>query len=246
VIYLELVPTDLNDLVSSSQWATQTFPKLTGINIPDILRVSHRSYDAVLPLSVQGIQTIPHIRTCDFSESDLVALCDGLLKNNGPHILLISGDPPPNLLQPVHTHSMTHIIKLLSTTFPEGHFYAAHDPYRQSLKDEFLYSEKKLAAGAKGLFTQPLFDPQLTQFLLNSSLGATWYIGISPVLTQPSFNYWVTRNHVVFRQDIELTMDYNIRMGRDILALCEQYNQHNYIMPIKTPLRGYLDRLLHD
>ena len=36
--------------------------------------------------------------------------------------------------------------------------------------------QKKLKAGAKGLFTQPLFDINLTKMLLNLPISGEWFI----------------------------------------------------------------------
>ena len=129
-------------------------------------------------------------------------------------------------------------------TFPKLSFYAGHDPYRQSLKDEYEYSEKKLKAGAKGLFTQPLFDINLTKMLLNLPISGEWFIGISPVLTEPSYNYWVTRNNVVFPSDFSISNEHNDMIGKIIIEECKQANQHNYIMPIKADIKKYLKNIL--
>ena len=210
MIFLELVPVSIDELKTNSQWAIETHPSITGINVPDILRIKNRSYDAVLPLANLSIQSIPHIRICDFSEEQLYTLCERLLNNGILHILLISGDPPPNLLQPVYRHNIIHILKGLSNTFNTIDFYAGFDPYRQSLKAEYEYAYNKLSAGAKGLFTQPVFDTHLAHMLLELNLDCNWFIGISPVLTEPSLNYWQTRNNVVFNTNFTPTYDYNV------------------------------------
>ena len=92
MIFLELVPKQMPDLISDCQWALSNFTAIDGINIPDILRVPNRSYTAVIELEKTNINSLPHIRICDFSTNDLLALCERLTQNI-KHLLLISGDP---------------------------------------------------------------------------------------------------------------------------------------------------------
>ena len=216
------------------------------LNIPDILRVKNRSYDAVVDVSNLGIDAIPHIRACDFSKEELLNLCLSLKSKGIKNILIISGDPPPNLLQPVYKHDLIEIFNMLCSSVSDINFYGGHDPYRQSLKDEYNYSKEKIKAGAKGLFTQPIFDLNLARLLLNLDLECEWFIGISPVLTKPSYQYWTTRNNVVFNADFNLTMDYNVTIGKELINYCQEKNQHNYIMPIKTDIYSYLGRLINE
>ncbi|MEK9727460.1 MAG: methylenetetrahydrofolate reductase [Candidatus Margulisiibacteriota bacterium] len=244
MIYLELVPTSLEKLSLESHWALNTFKEIKGINIPDILRISTRSFDAAAHIAKDDIDSIPHIRICDFNMSQLSELCHKLSIQNVSRILLISGDPPPNPLQPVFKHNIIEIIKELSTQFKSINFYAGCDPYRQSIRSELNYSEEKIKAGAMGLFTQPIFDINLAKILINSSITSQWFLGISPVLTEKSYNYWVTRNNVFFNSKFERSLDYNINIGKDMIELCKTENHNNYIMPIKTDLQSYLKGLL--
>ena len=246
MIVLELVPTNLSELLDQSQFALSTYHQIKGINIPDILRVNNRSYTAAEYLAKQHINAIPHIRTCDFSMDQLIALCENLEINNVTKILLISGDPSPNPLHVSHTHNMINVIKELSTSYPNIKFYAGHDPYRTNLKDEINYSEQKLMAGAKGLFTQPIFNPHLAKLTLEQCQPCEWYIGISPVLNNASFNYWVNRNNVLFPPNFELTLDHNITIAKKIIRISKKYKQNNYIMPIKTNLNDYLPGIFND
>ena len=135
---------------------------------------------------------------------------------------------------------------MLTSSISDIHFYAGHDPYRQSLKDEYNYSKEKIKAGAKGLFTQPIFDLNMAKLLLNLDIDCEWFIGISPVLSDPSYKYWTTRNNVVFNADFNLTLDYNINIGKQLINYCKEKNQHNYIMPIKTDLKIYLEKLFNE
>lgn len=246
MVFLELVPTEINKLINDSHWAMNSFPQINGINVPDILRINNRSYTACEYLAKENINCIPHIRICDFSTEELHQRCQNLLMANIQNILLISGDPPPNPLQPVYKHNIISVIKELSAAYTNLSIYAGHDPYRQSFKEEFSYSEKKLAAGAKGLFTQPLFDVNLVNILLDQCNPCEWFIGISPVLTEKSYNYWTSRNNVVFPPHFNLSLNYNIKIAKDIIQQCKEKNQHNYIMPITCKLSPYLDLILNE
>ena len=96
----------------------------------------------------------------------------------------------------------------------------------------------------KGVFTQPIFDINLVQLLLNLPISGEWFIGISPVLTKPSYDYWTTRNNVVFPKNFTCSEDHNTAIAKDILNLCHEKNMHNYIMPIKADIKHYLNAIL--
>jgi methylenetetrahydrofolate reductase (NADPH) len=238
MIYLELVPNDMHTLLAESQWALSTIPTISGINIPDILRVKNRSFDAAKHLTKHGIGAIPHIRICDYSMDGLIALCDHALSHGIQRMLLISGDPHP--FHETFDNNMINVIKRLTRQYPAIDFYAGHDPYRTSFKKEFNYSKEKLAAGAKGLFTQPIFSPHMVHLLLDQDFSCDWFIGISPVLKETSLNYWTNRNHVVFPKSFSLSLEDNIQTAKSIIKLCQKKNQNVYIMPIKTNIHHYL------
>ena len=82
MVFLELVPSDKKTVIAESRWAFDSFKDIEGINIPDILRLSNRSYDIVQTLASESIPNIPHIRICDFPIEKLLKLCEKLLKHN--------------------------------------------------------------------------------------------------------------------------------------------------------------------
>jgi methylenetetrahydrofolate reductase (NADPH) len=245
MINLELVPRDIPTLIQDSQWALNTIPDIGCINVPDVLRIDHRSYDTCIELVQHNCNSIPHIRIIDFSEEDLIALCQKLYDNNVNQVLLISGDPPPNALQPIFQHHLPSIITSITSAIPNLTVYAGCDPYRQNFQDEINYCNQKIEAGAKGLFTQPIFNPHLAAILLEQCNTCEWFIGISPVLTERSYKYWITRNKVVFSPDFKLDLDFNIGIAKDILTITQSFNQHNYLMPIKTDIKHYLSQLFN-
>ena len=165
MIYVELVPKDIPQLVDDCHWISNQFSSVVGINIPDILRVPNRSTTTATTLLNHGINPLPHIRACDFSEDAIVTICQQLHDAGIHQVLLISGDPPPNPLQPVFQHNITKVIRLVCMHCPNLKVYAGYDPYRQSFKKEIEYAKKKLDAGASGLFTQPIFNTHLAHML---------------------------------------------------------------------------------
>jgi len=243
MIYVELVPKDIPQLVDDCHWIRAQFPNVVGINLPDILQVPNRSTTTATTLSGHGINALPHIRVCDFSKDALIATCQQLHHDGIHQVLLISGDPPPNPLQPVFQHNITDIIRLVCTHCPTLTVYAGYDPYRQSFKTEIEYAKQKLDAGASGLFTQPIFNPHMAHMLIEQCQPCEWFVGISPVLTEKSHAYWVTRNNVVFPPNVELSLEYNINLAKELLSVCNAHHQHNYIMPITTPIATYLPAL---
>ena len=246
MVFLELVPNNYNKLIQNATWALSELNDITAINVPDILQLNIRSYDAAIALSKENIPAFPHIRIIDFSESELMQLCHRLFENNVKQILLISGDPPPNPLQPIHKHFLPQIISLIKKEIPELIIFAGCNPYRQHLLAEMDYCNKKIDAGASGLFTQPIFNSHFAHILLEQCQKTQLYIGISPVLTQTSYNYWITRNNVLFSPTFEPSLEYNIAIAKEILSITNQFQQHNYIMPIKTPLKPYLQKIFND
>ena len=242
MIYLELVPRN-QKLIADSHWAIRSFKTIQGINVPDILRISNRSYDAVSELAKHNINCIPHIRICDFSHEDLFKLSE-TLKKWGYNLLLISGDPPPNPLQPVFKHNLVKIIKELTKHIKTEHLRVAMTHIAKVLRRIHLFSKK--LDGAKGLFTQPIFDLNLVNILLDQCTPCEWFIGISPVLSEKSYNYWTSRNNVVFPSDFKLSMDYNTTIAKEIIQLCEEKKQNNYIMPITCELQPYLTEVFND
>ena len=93
MLFIELVPRDLSTLCEDASWILSEYPEVKGINIPDVLRLSNRSHDAVASLLKQGIPALPHIRAIDRPIEETLALIDPLIDLGLDSVLLISGDP---------------------------------------------------------------------------------------------------------------------------------------------------------
>jgi methylenetetrahydrofolate reductase (NADPH) len=248
MLLLELVPRDQETLEKEAQESLSDY-LVDGINIPDVLRLPIRSTDAVLPLLEKSILAIPHIRTIDHSIDTHLENTKKLVKSGLKKILFVTGDPPDDTNFKTYNVSPIDLIKETKKAFPTLDIYGGLDPYRQSFEKEVAYAEEKINAGAKGLFTQPFFDTDLTKRYLDQFKQAELFIGLSPVCTEKSLQYWQTRNKVTFPDHFNTGLEYNCALARDIITLTKSYNQHNYLMPIrisvKTYLEGIFERVYH-
>ena len=52
------------------------------------------------------------------------------------------------------------------------------------------------------------------------------FIGISPVMTQKSYDYWVRVNNVTFPQNFELSQNYNAKLAKELLSVSKRYNKN--------------------
>ena len=136
------------------------------------------------------------------------------------------------------------VMELVKAKFPGLKIYGALDPYRQSIRDEVRYAESKKLAGAEGFFTQPIFDERLLGIYLDQLKDVNIFVGISPVLNQHSLNYWSIRNQVPIPAGFHTTMEDNIKVGKKIIKLSKKNKSSLYIMPMRTPIFPYLERLL--
>ena len=122
--------------------------------------------------------------------------------------------------------------------------YAAIDQYRQSMRKELNYIDRKEYAGADGFFTQPFFDLRLLEMWHEQLQGKTVFWGISPVTSERSYWYWVTKNQTVFPAHFRAELEWNIDFGRQVLDFARKTNDSVYIMPIRTKVNQYLRGLL--
>ena len=242
MIFLELIPNNLDQLLIEIQKAQRKYPVISGINVPDIKRISNRSYDAADALLTHNIDVIPHIRTQDDDMKMHVNRIEVLIKKGLTKLLLVTGDTFGNTATSVTPIQLT---KRLKTEFPTLKIYTALDPYRQTFDDEISYAEKKLDAGADGFFTQPFFDPSVAEKYMKKLNHCDLFIGLSPVVTQKSKEYWKNYNKVDFPEKFQLNIEYNCKLGQTIISMAKHYNKDIYLMPIKVNIELYLETLLN-
>ena len=201
---IELVPRGLEKLQEEADHLLSQFAQLDTVNIPDLKRMKLRSWDACLPLRERFKSAIPHIRAWDFDlEGDAEALRQAV--DGFSEVLVISGDPDPkNPVERPADHCLKTITKVCNM-YPEIRVFAGLDPYRSRMQDEFEYVEKKIDAGACGLFSQPFFSKDLLKAyrdLLPADIDIFW--GVSPVMSEKSKAYWIGVNRALFPRNFEL------------------------------------------
>ena len=241
MIFLELVPRNLDSLTNFSQTYLTDFPLLTGINIPDVKRLDIRSYDAVSHLLEQDIPCIPHIRAQDDSIDTHINRLAKLVTQGLKHVLVISGDPIKHQSTTAFDTTPLTLIPEIKKNLPSLTIYCGLDPYRQSIEAELAYAEEKLHAGADGFFSQPFFEVSLAETVLKKLSHTQLFIGISPVIAQSSYDYWIRVNNVQFPRSFELDLTYNCNLAKDLLDVANTYSQHAYLMPIKVPVKAFLE-----
>jgi len=239
---VELVPRTLESVEADATHLLSHFSQINGINIPDVKRVPVRSHDVAKAFLKQGIFIVPHIRSMDFSTQSTTTLFDELVALGLSHVLIISGDVYPefNSDSPLTALQM---IGLLKKRYPALTVYGALDPYRTTANAELDYCHQKLEHGCDGFFTQPFFDIDHTDWYLSRLRHTQVFVGISPVLTEKSKNYWTVRNNVQFTPQFKLDLDYNIGLAKDLMKVSDSYAQHTYHMPITMDALDYAKAL---
>lgn len=243
---LELVPYSLDQIVREAETCLEKYTQLSGINIPDVLRIPIRSLDAAQVLLNRKIMAIPHIRAMDFEISEVVDRIGELKEIGLTHVLIVSGDVPQDPTRKVYSVTPIQLISALRAQFPALRIFGALDPYRTTQEKELAYANDKLAHGADGLFTQPFFCEKEAQDYGEKLSNSELFFGVSPVLTDSSKKYWEEKNNVVFNDAFETTLEYNCRISKNILTVAKSMNQHSYIMPIKAPLDEYLSGMFKE
>lgn len=236
-ISLELVPRDKALFLEEIDWAKEHIPVLTHLNIPDLVRLPIRSWEAAR-WKAGVYPTIIHVRACDFSPSTITAFYNMLKENNLSHLLIVQGDTEVHGNEGFSTLEMIRELKSLDASL---HLYAALDPYRHSLRDEMHYLEEKRKAGAEALLTQPFFEKALLQEYIKACQGLSVWWGISPILSEKSLLYWREKNHVPLPDTYDLSLEANVHWAQQMFEMVSQQKEYAiYIMPIKVDIKTYL------
>jgi len=242
-ISVELIPRDLPALLADVAAVQACFGVADTINIPDLLRMDLRSWDAVRAVAAADPSraAIPHVRAIDIAPgAPLPGADDPALRE----ILVVRGDPPADLRHTTFPNSAETIIARYRREAPHLTVYAAFDPYRRAPYEELEAVRRKIDAGAAGFFTQPVFDVRMLDLCMEWLHGQSVFWGLSPVIGPKSRSYWETTNHVVFPQDFTPTLDANIAFARHAMRQVAQAGGHVYLMPLRVKLAAYLAPLL--
>ena len=237
-VSFEIVPRTHDAMMEQLAFVEEKLPFIDTINIPDLLRFPIRSWEAGKDINTDKYHFIPHVRTIDF-DLKTNRLQEIIEQHELTKILLVSGDPPPDMSFPVFDTNVIDMIQLIRKSFPSIEIYAGFDPYRSSIKDEKDYIYRKLDAGVDFLLSQPFFDMRLLEIYSDFIPAEKAYWGISPVITDKSKNYWERMNHAIFPADYEPTYEWNIDFAKKVLDFSKARGSNVYFMPIRIDLEKY-------
>lgn len=239
-VSLELVPRSVDALLGDVALSQRVLPQLDLLNIPDLLRFDTRSYVAADMVTARtGLSSIPHIRAIDVAPHKPLP---GVENKHLKAVLVVAGDPAPEGYV-TYPNSSVDIIKRYQREAPHLDVYAVFDPYRRAPWQELDEVKRKKDAGAKGFFTQPLFDVNMLRLCMDWLRDEAVFWGISPVLGEKSRAYWTRVNHIIFPNDYALSLDGNIALAREMLTLIRDVGDDAYLMPLRVDLEAYLSGL---
>ncbi|NHN31053.1 methylenetetrahydrofolate reductase [Paenibacillus agricola] len=244
-ISIELVPRRIEVLQNELQFIKANFPTINTVNIPDLLRLDIRSWEGSAFSKPYYEYCIPHIRAIDFGMDQEIAIADYLNQNQITEILIVTGDYPQDINREIFPTTSIDLIKKIKSEQPHIRVYAAIDPYRSSIREEFEYIQRKRDAGADGFFTQPFFDIRLMEVYQELLEGVDIFWGVSPVISQKSRNYWETKNNAIFPKGFEPTLEWNVKFAKEALDFSRKTNSNLYFMPIKIDLKLYLEGIFN-
>ena len=117
-ISIELVPRNSEVLNNELSIVKEQFSHIDTVNIPDIMRLGIRSWEACETAAKYVTNAIPHVRSIDFCldsnpEQILKIIEEGQLKE----VLVVTGDPPMDLSRKVYRTSSTSLVRFLRETF---------------------------------------------------------------------------------------------------------------------------------
>jgi methylenetetrahydrofolate reductase (NADPH) len=238
-IFLELIPKEGPEILAELQQIKKHYPQINGLNFPDLLKYPVRSWDCAIQGHSLYQRVIPHIRAIDFDISKPLLAIDRIYEAGLREVLVLTGDPPQEMRR-IYPNRSIDLIRQIKSIYPDMKVYAGIDQYRLGMSQELSYVDRKEYAGADGFFTQPFFDLRLLEIWQEQLQGKQIFWGISPVTSERSYWYWVTKNHTVFPADFEANLEWNIKLARQVLSFAEQNATSVYIMPIRTNLERYL------
>lgn len=242
-IAVELVPRHAQELREELRLVQKSFASVSVINIPDLTRLTLRSWDGCALAREFFIHTIPHIRAIDIQADQPLVMANTLRQHKIREILVITGDPDPNL-PAQNPSSVLQVIQKFKEEIPGIRVYAAVDPYRQGFRQEYDYIQQKMAAGADGFFTQPFFDLRMMEIYAELLTETQVFWGVSPVTTEKSRAYWEKRNNAIFPKGFSPTLTWNRQFASQALHFAKSTETNIYFMPIRTDVGQYLKDIL--
>lgn len=242
-ISIELVPRNVESLLTDLEMVKNNFSQIDTVNIPDLLRFELRSWDGCRYVRGYYKQAIPHIRAIDLDMNRPLPFANILHELKIKEVLVLTGDPPQDMTRKIYPSTSIDLIKKFKTEHPAIKVYTAIDQYRTSMRGELDNVRRKIDAGADGFFTQPFFDLRLMEIYAEQLEGLEVFWGISPVTSEKSVNYWETKNHLIFPAGFQPTLEWNINFAKRALDFTEELGSHIYFMPIRTEIQTFLSGL---
>ncbi len=233
-----MVPRTAEATQEQIEFVKQHLPQINTINVPDLLRLPIRSWEGANFIDRQQHDFIPHFRAIDFNrpEKRFQKLIHAYELDK---VLIVSGDPPPDMSHRVYDTQVIDLIKDIRNDFPDIEIYCGFDPYRSSIKQEKEYIFKKFDAGCDYILSQPFFDIRLLEVYSDFLPAEKTFWGISPVVTEKSQAYWERMNHAVFPSDFDASYDWNINFTKQVIDHSAKTGSHIYFMPIRIDLERY-------
>ncbi|WP_151525504.1 methylenetetrahydrofolate reductase [Serinicoccus kebangsaanensis] len=249
-ISVELVPRSAESVRSEMGQVATRLPVVDTINIPDLLKFDLRSWQATevaREAATRGdgraYRTIPHIRAADVDPDAPLPMADEARRTG--ELLVVSGDDADYFHSATYPVDAVDVIRRVRAELPDVTIYAGLDPYRQAMTTEMRYLDRKLAAGASGIFTQPFFDTHLMAAwaaVLPRDIQVWW--GATSVTTSGAMGYWRRRNRVVFPDGFDSGMPWQRDFARRVVDFARERGHHAYLMPVRASVVDYLDGVL--
>lgn len=244
-ISFEIVPRSLEAFDQQYTFVQTLDKSINLINVPDIQRFDTRSWELATRIDRQRYRFIPHFRAIDFKigSGELFRIIENYQLDS---VLLVTGDPPEGLKRAFYNTDVVDLIKAVRQQFPGLSIYAGFDPHRSGVQAECDYIQRKADAGAMGFFSQPFYDQRMIEIYAEQMDGLETYIGISPITTKASMNYWEVKNQVKFPLGFQPDYDWNIAFANQVIRSAVSNNWHVYFMPIRIDLGRYFGGIKMD
>lgn len=241
-ISFEIVPRSLEAFDQQYQFVQQLDSGINTINVPDIQRFDSRSWELATRVDRSQYRFVPHFRAIDFKlgSGDLFRIIDDYQLDS---VLLVTGDPPEGLKRAYYNTDVVDLIRAVRQRYPALNIYAGFDPHRSGVQDECDYIQRKVDAGAGGFFSQPFYDSRMIEIYAEQMQGLETYIGISPITTKASMNYWEVKNKVKFPKNFQPDYQWNVDFAHQVMALAAANGLHVYFMPIRIDLERYFQQI---
>ena len=238
----EIVPRTQQAFEEQYQFVTRLGDTIQMINVPDIQRFDIRSWDTGTDINRKKHHFVPHFRASDFSieSGDIFRIIE---ENSLDHVLLVSGDPPEGFKRAFYNTSVLDLIKVVKKKYPHITVHAGFDPHRNGLQAECQYIQQKIDAGTSSFFSQPFYDTRLIEIYAEHLKDVDIFIGLSPITTLSSMNYWELKNKVKFPVHFKPDYEWNINFSNQVIAMAKAMDFNIYFMPIKINLEDYFSRL---